>query len=390
MTLIYAFFIEEFSRGGITLSRLRVGVDMHSVNGIQQGIRTHLLEIYWRAAQLAPDVDFYLLGATQETLLQFSPHYGAPNLHPVFLKPTDPVQRLLWQLPRIQRQLSLDWLHVQYIMPLFNTAQIAVTIHDILFETYTSYFTPFFRLRSRILMRYSAQHANLVLTVSNFSKHELVNKYHATADSVLVTPNAADRSRYYPGSDGKALIEKRGLSSGDYLLSVGRLEPRKNYGVLLQAYARLTNPPPLVIVGQRDFHFNQVFSLIASLNLHQKVKILDDVEAEELGALYRHCTLFLYPSVAEGFGMPVMEAFASGCAVITSDSTALTEIANGAALLVPPNDVDSLEGAIRQLLNYPDQRLSLSDAGVVRARQYSWDASAQALVQGLLMSNNMA
>lgn len=372
------------------IARLRVGVDMHSVNGIQQGIRTHLLEIYSRATQLAPEIDFFFLGASRESLLPFSACYEASNVHPVPLARTNPVPRLLWQLPKMQRELSLDWLHVQYIMPLFNTAKIAVTIHDILFETYPSYFTPFFCLRSRILMRYAAHHADLVLTVSHFSKQALVDQYGARVEGLVVTPNAADHSRFYPGSDGQALLETRQLVSGTYLLSVGRLEPRKNYGVLLKAYARLIDPPLLVIVGQRDFRFDEVFSLIGTLGLGDRVRILDDVGTEELAVLYRHCTMFLYPSVAEGFGMPVMEAFASGVPVVTSESTALTEIATGAALLAAPNDVGSLEHAMRRLLENPDERIALAEAGLQRARSYSWDASAQALVQGFLMINKVS
>lgn len=372
------------------MAHLRVGVDMHSVNGIQQGIRTHLLEIYARAVQLAPEIDFFLLGASREILVQYSPSYNAPNVHPVPLSPGNPAKRLLLQLPRLERELSLDWLHVQYIMPLFNRAKVAVTIHDILFETYSDYFTRFFRLRSRLLMRYAAQHADLVLTVSNFSKQALADQYRANAEDVVVTPNAADHSRFYPGIEGESFLKQRQLGSGQYLLSVGRLEPRKNYGVLLKAYARLVTPPLLVIVGQRDFRFDEVFSLIETLGLKNKVRILDDVSTEELGALYRHCSLFVYPSVAEGFGMPVMEAFASGVPVITSDSTALTEIATGAALLAAPNDVDSLERAMRHLLEDPELRLSIAAAGLTRSRAYAWKDSAQALVDSFLMSNNLS
>lgn len=363
--------------------RLRIGVDMHTVDGIHQGVRTHLLELYARAVQLAPDFDFYLLGAPKETLLAHSPAYSAANIYTVPMKHSGPLGRLLWQLPKLEKSLELDLLHTQYITPLSNSCKTAVTIHDILFESFPQYFTAFFRLRSSLLMRRSGRNADQVFTVSQFSKRELVDRYHIQEDRVLVTPNAADEKRFYPDGDGASYLEQRNLFPGNYILSVGRLEPRKNYEVLLRAYAASPDSPPLVIVGQRDFRFHKLFSLIDSLAIADKVRILEDVGTDELSHIYRHALVFVYPSVAEGFGMPVMEAFSSGIPVICSDSTALTEIALDAALLVEPNSVESLRDALVRMVTDGRLRAYCAQAGLRRAREYGWAKSAEVLVQGL-------
>jgi glycosyltransferase involved in cell wall biosynthesis len=363
--------------------RFRIGVDMHTVEGIHQGVRTHLLELYARAVQIAPELDFYLLGAPRQTLIAHSPAYDAANVHTVPMQHSGPLGRLLWQLPKLEKSLALDLLHTQYITPLSNSCKTAVTIHDILFESFPQYFTPFFRLRSSLLMRRSGKYADQVFTVSDFSRQELIDIYRIREGKILVTPNAADAKRFHPGRAGIDGLSKRGLEPGNYVLSVGRLEPRKNYEVLLRAYAAVPDAPPLVIVGQRDFGFHKLFSLMQHLSIENKVRILEDVGTDELSLIYRHALIFVYPSVAEGFGMPVMEAFSSGVPVICSDSTALTEIARSAALTVEPNSVESLRDALFLMLTDGRQRTYCANAGLQRAREYSWQNSAEVLVRGL-------
>ncbi len=356
---------------------------MHTVDGIHQGVRTHLLELYARAVQIAPDLDFYLLGAPKQILIAHNKAYEAANVHTVAMERTGPLGRLLWQLPKLEKSLALDLLHTQYITPLSNSCKTAVTIHDILFESFPQYFTPFFRVRSSLLMRRSGRNADQIFTVSGFSRRELVDRYHIQEDRVLVTPNAADEKRFHPDGDGAGYLQKRDLVPGHYILSVGRLEPRKNYEVLLRAYAANPDAPPLVIVGQRDFRFQKLFSLIESLSIADRVRILEDVGMDELSSIYRHALVFVYPSVAEGFGMPVMEAFSSGVPVICSDSTALTEIATDAALLVEPNSVECLREAISRMVADGRLRTYCTQAGLKRTREYSWHKSAEILVQGL-------
>lgn len=361
--------------------RVRVGVDCHSVSGLHQGIRTHVLELFGRAVTLAPDIDFFLLAEEPEALARFSAAFRAPNAALIPLRHSGPVRRLLVELPRLARRHRLDLLHCQYIAPPLAPCRTAVTIHDLLFETAPRFFTRWFTLRSRILMRLSAARATLVCTVSEFSRGELVRLYGLAPRDVLVVANAADRGRFHPGADGQEVVRRRGLTPGAYLLSVGRLEPRKNQATLLRAYARLPrDAPPLVIVGQRHFGYGEVAELAASAALAGRVHLLEDVVDQELPAWYRNALGFVYPSWAEGFGMPVIEAFASGVPVICSDTTALTEVAAGAAVLVPPDDVAGLADAMSALVLAGERRMELAERGLERARAYDWDASAAALV----------
>ncbi|MDZ7813021.1 MAG: glycosyltransferase family 1 protein [Ideonella sp.] len=165
---------------------------------------------------------------------------------------------------------------------------------------------------------------------------------------------------------------------------MGRLEPRKNHVTLLQAYARLADAaPPLVIVGQRDFHYGAVFDDIRRLQLGPRVKVLETVDDATLPAVLRHALLFVYPALAEGFGMPVPEAMASGVPVITANTTALPEVAGDAALLVPPDDDAGLAAALSEVLAPGPRAQAMRQAGLLQAARFSWEASAQTLLAGI-------
>lgn len=361
-----------------TNRRPRIGVDLHVVDGIYQGSRTHVLELYAALLPLLPQYDFHLMCAQPQRLLAFSPAFHAPHVHLVTMPSANPVQRLCRQLPGLQRQLGLDLLHTQYILPLPNRCRGVVTIHDVLFETHPQYFGRVFRLRSKLLMRWSAWRAAHVFTVSEYSRRTMLQLYPVSEDRVSVTHNGADLSRFHPGDEGLATVQAHGLTSGGYLLSVGRLEPRKNHATLLRAYAALgPSAPPLVIVGQRHFGFDEVFTELDRLNLRPRVHLLDRVGDDELPTLYRHALLFAYPTWAEGFGMPLLEAMASGIPVVSSNSTSIPEVVGDAGLLVDPADTAALSAALRRLLDDPALRAELARRGLQQARRFQWQQAAE-------------
>lgn len=359
-------------------NRLRVGIDFHVVDGKFQGSRTHVIELFAQAIELAPDTDFYLFLDRPDSLASLHPAFGRPNVHPVRMPAANPFKRLYWLLPRLCREHAIDIVHTQYVLPWPASCRRVVTIHDILFETHPQFFTRFFVLRSRALMRLAARTADHVFTVSAFCKDEIARLYGVPPVDITVLHNGADLQRFHAGDAGLAEVNARGLASKGFILSVGRLEPRKNHQSLVEAYARLgADAPPLVLVGQRDFHFAGVFDAIARHGLQDRVKLLENVSDTELPALYRHARIFAYPAFAEGFGMPPLEAMASGTAVISSATTAIPEVIGSAGVLIDPEDVGALAEALRRLLASPEECARLAEAGQARAVTFSWRESAQ-------------
>jgi glycosyltransferase involved in cell wall biosynthesis len=168
------------------------------------------------------------------------------------------------------------------------------------------------------------------------------------------------------------------LESGGYFLTVGRLEPRKNHANLLRAWAKLSSPRPrLVIAGQPHFGYQEIFDLRQALRLTEDVAILENISDAELPAFYRNAKAFIFCSWAEGFGMPVLEAMASGVPVICSKTTALTEICADAALLISPENVEQFSEAILELNQDLEARQYLARRGLSRAQEFAWESSSE-------------
>jgi glycosyltransferase involved in cell wall biosynthesis len=364
----------------------RIGIDFHVIDGKFQGSRTHVLELFSRVITQSPDLEFFLFLDQPDALPALSPAFSAPNVHRIRMPHTNPLKRVYWQIPQLSRKYKLDIMHTQYILPWPLYGKGMVTIHDVLFETHPQFFEPLFVFRSRVLMRLAAKYAAHVFTVSEYSKMEIARLYNVPINGITVVLNGADISRFSPGRAGKELLAKRGLVSNNYILSVGRLEPRKNHRSLIEAYALLKNPPQLVLIGQRDFRFNDVFDAIKQLGLEDKVTILEDVSDTELPVLYRHAKLFAYPAFAEGFGMPPLEAMAAGVPVVTSNTTAIPEVVGNVAKLVIPDDVIALATAMQQLLDDQTECSRLAAEGRERALSFTWDEPARKIRDRYLLS----
>lgn len=357
----------------------RIGVDFHVFDGKFQGSRSHLLGVFSELVALRPDWRFFFFLQDTQSLARL-PAFQRGNVELVHMPHANPLVRLGWQLPRLRRRLRLDIVHTQYVMPLLPVQGNAVTVHDVLYESHPQYFQRLFVWRSRCLIRWSARRADLLLTVSEFSRGELARRYGLDPQRIAVLLNAVDGSHFFPGEQGLGMLARRGLHAQSYLLTVGRIEPRKNHASLLRAYGRLAgHPPPLVVVGQRDFGYHDFDAALAQLPPGRQVLLLDDVGDQELPVLYRHALAFVYPSFAEGFGMPPLEAMASGVPVITSNTTALPEVVGQAGLTVDPLDDQALAQAIERVCGDPLLRQRLRQQGLDRARQFTWTAAAQTL-----------
>jgi glycosyltransferase involved in cell wall biosynthesis len=357
--------------------RPRIGIDLHVVDDLFQGSRTHCLELFSRVIALTPECDFVVLAGDTEKLLSFSQSFALRHVTLLSMPKKRAAVRLLWQLPQIVRQCGVSLLHTQYIVPPIGFCATAVTVHDILFESHREYYEAPVILRNRLLVPFSVRRSPLVFTVSEFSRRQICDCYSVPAEKVHTIPNGVDCERFFPGDQGIAALRALGIREADYFLTVGRLEPRKNYAALLRAWAQSRVPrPQLVIVGQRHFRFQEIFDLIRALRLEPDVLVVEEASDKQLPAIYRNAKGFVFCSSAEGFGMPLLEAMASGIPVISSANTALTEVSADAALRVDPNNPGEIENAILALKQQANLRETLIHRGLQRTKEFTWEKPA--------------
>lgn len=256
-----------------------------------------------------------------------------------------------------------------------------VTIHDLTALLLPECHTPANRELQLQKIAFAQEKADAIIAVSEATKKDILAHLRIAEDRVYVVYNGVSQA-FHPLEDREAMVcalTALGLTPG-YILHVGTIEPRKNLGMLIEAYARVrsraASPPRLVLAGAAGWRSGEVFAQVESLGLGHDVEFLGWVPTEMLPALYHGAVFFVYPSLYEGFGLPPLEAMACGVPVVTSDTSALPEIVGDAGLLIPPHDVPAWADAMVELLVDADRRAALSARGLARARAFSWERAA--------------
>jgi glycosyltransferase involved in cell wall biosynthesis len=352
---------------------MRVGIDAHHLNGKPQGSRTYLIQLIRALVELADD-DFviYSFRPEETRLLLTSARLDHRRVFPESAR-----LRLPFVVPALGLRDRLDVFHSQYLAPPFSFVPDVVTIHDVLFETHPELFRGAFSRRSVALIRRSARRAQVVVTVSEFSRQAILERYRLPEDRVVVTPNAVDREAFRPDGSGRSPVRERYGLKHPYVLSVGRIEPRKNLTRLFRSFERvrkrLGKELVLAVAGASDFHSRAIEAEARD----DSILLLGAVPDEDLPSLYREAEALAYPSLAEGFGMPVLEAMACGAPVLTTRRGALPEVGGEAVLFVEPEDQESIEAGLERILTDTALRERLRKAGPARAEAFSWRETAR-------------
>ena len=275
----------------------------------------------------------------------------------------------------IARRSAVDLVHAIYFAPAFSGRPLIVTIHDISYEIYPEFFSRGALLRNRLLIRDSARRARMVVTDSETSRRDIIERYHLSEDRVVAIPIGASRRYLERKPPPLAPIGDRPVR----VLVVGNLQPRKNLVRLLGAVRRVaaTRAVSLRVIGPDGY---QAHEIRRALRDSAAVEIVGYVDDARLAEEYARADVFAYPSIYEGFGLPVLEAMASGVPVVTTTGGSLPEVAGDAALIVDPFDETAMADAILRLAADADLRRHLRDLGRARAAQFSWERAAARLV----------
>ena len=258
-------------------------------------------------------------------------------------------------------------------------AKRVVSIHDLTLILFPEWH-PAKRLRHmRAGLRASAEAADRIIAVSRATKDDIVKHLAVDPERVAVVPEGVDSScRPLPRAEVEAALAPLGLAYGAYLLFLGTIEPRKNIGRLLDAAMQAgADVGPLVLAGADGWGNDELRPRIADLTRQGRVRALGYVPETLRPPLLGGARAFLYPSLYEGFGLPLLEAMACGTPVVTSDVSSLPEVVGDAALLIDPLDVDGLAGTIRRLWDDEALRSDLRARGLARAREFSWERTAR-------------
>jgi glycosyltransferase involved in cell wall biosynthesis len=354
---------------------MRVGIDAHCLGQKKTGNETYTYSLVKHLSLLERDGVDYVVYLTERGEEQ-STLFSDTSIRSKLIRPANPLIRIPIGFAIESRVQRLDVLHAQYLLPHHLRCRTVLTVHDVLYERYPEFFTKSDYYRHRIGVRWSCRKADHIITVSESSKRDLVELYGLDPERITVTYLGPDAC-YRPLDEAQAkkhLRENYGIED-DFILYVGAIQPRKNIPRLLSAFARMKrerhSPHKLVIVGPKAWLSGDSFRSLEDSPARKDVILTGYVPRVDLPYFYNAAVVFIYVSMCEGFGLPVVEAMACGTPTITSRGSSLEEIAGEAAVLVDPRDDEGIASVMERVLWDCDLRVRLRELGLARSKEFS-------------------
>jgi len=343
---------------------MQIGIDIEPINKSKEGIGFYVQNLVEGLARIDHHNSYFLYSRQD-------PKLNLPgNFQIVTIKTREPFWH--WGVIRDVRKKNISIYHSthSYQPALFIKKGLVLTIHDLSSLTHPEWHSLKVRLLGKLLP-FAARRAWRIIVPSHSIANELKDKLDLNKGKLAVTYEAA--------SD---VYKQSSHLRNDNVLFIGTLEPRKNLVRLIKAYSTLTDlPGKLVIAGKKGWYYQEIFDSVKKYGLQDRVQFLGYVSEEEKIKLFQTSKIFVFPSLYEGFGLPVMEAMKSGIPVVTSSGGALEEITSGAAVLSDPTVTDQIARNIRRL--YDDKKLYLSaqEQGLSRSKDFNWDQTAKQTLQ---------
>tara|TARA_R110001606_G_scaffold383403_1_gene545675 strand:- start:1301 stop:2377 length:1077 start_codon:yes stop_codon:yes gene_type:complete len=356
---------------------MKILVDCHAFdNEKYQGVTSYIKGLYIEMIPNLPNVEFYMTCHSIENIYPIFSKFK--NVTFLKLKSKNPIFRLIYEIPKLVIRNKIDWLHVQYKSPLLKFCKEIVTTHDLLFFDYPTFFNLKFRILNRTYYRKSAKRADILLTVSNYSKERIHSHFEIPSDEINITPCGLSSALIELSKEDHLLtdvINKYNLE--EFVLYVSRIEPRKNHEAIIKAIdTPFLSHLNVVFVGT-ETHKNPILeNELKSSNVN--VIHLQNVSLNELAALYKSAKLTIFPSHCEGFGIPPLESLIFKTNCICSDSTSMKDYKEWMIDTFNSNDFIDLRSKILKHLNTP---FELNTKNIIN--YYSWSKSASILIKKL-------
>ncbi|MCD6379847.1 glycosyltransferase family 4 protein [bacterium] len=352
---------------------MRIGIDARMIN--HSGIGTFLSNTISRQQKVS-DHEFVLFGKKQEL--------EKDGIHVV--EADYPIYGIKEQLffPHKLNSAKLDLFHAtHYNIPLFYRGNFVVTIYDLIHVVFPEYLpSKAAYYYANYMISSACKKAKKIITISEFTKKDLVKHYDVNPEKISVIYPAVS-NEFSPLSSDSGKIRGK---YGKYVLYVGAIREHKNVTGLVNSFCRLKRERvfdhKLVLIGKGKYKYiSRINGIIRENDLQGEVVILNDINNSDIPDFYREAELFVFPSFYEGFGLPPLESMASGCPVITSNSSSLPEVVGDSAVLFDPYEKDGLYTAMKEIIMSEDKRQELREKGLERSKKFTWENTVEKILR---------
>lgn len=360
---------------------LRIAIDCRALGKKRTGDEVYTKNLVTNLANIDNKNQYFLLFDKEAKIQELG--FSLPsNFKTVTILPSYKLLWTMYSLPKWLRKNKVDVLHVQYITPFWlpRDVKLITTIHDVSWKFYPQHIKKSDLFFLNILIPTSLNKANKIITVSQTSKDDIVKIFKISPDKIAMIYNGVDNIVGHAMSDN--VIKKYNLPK-KFIFYVGTLQPRKNIPALLETFNILNTKyqvldTKLVIAGGKGHNYDQrIDTLVEKYKLQDKVLFPGFVDEKDLPTMYKLANVFVFPSLYEGFGIPVIEAMAMGAPVIVSNKSCLPEVVGRAGLIIDPEDSIEFAKTIYDLISNEKLRNNLIEKGHKRAKEFSWNKMAE-------------
>lgn len=362
---------------------MNIAIDIRAVGKQRTGDEVYTVQLIQGLKRLNTGHTFYLF-TDSEDWYQIEILRDLPEEWHVI--PLLPKWKLIWTeylLSQACAKYHIDLLHIQYIAPFFlpKYTKMINTIHDISWKFVPEYIKPKDSLLLNTLIPLSVKKSDAIITVSQHSNYAIQTMFNTSADKVNTIYNGGYISTVPPVINTSAVV--REVLTHNYILYLGSLQPRKNIPSAIKAFARYIDDHPesqlkFVIAGGKGYHYDTMIDdTIQQYNLQGKVLFVGFITEDEKIILLRQAQLFIYLSLYEGFGIPLIEAMSMHTPVIAANTSCLPEVVGDAGILVDPHNINQITEAITTLIHNPLIAKQYKDKGDIRAQIFTWDTMVE-------------
>lgn len=356
------------------MNQIRIFVDCHVFDGSFQGTTTYISGLY---KELIKDQNKHFFFAANDINKVRNIFKEASNISYLSYSSTNKFYRLLIDIPRLIKINKIDFAHFQYIVPPFKYCKYIVTTHDILFVDFPQYFPLLNRIKNTFLFKWSAKKSDIVLTVSEYSKRKI--EKHFGIKNIYITSNAVSEEFFEPYDKTQITLNiKKEYGLSNYIIYVSRWEPRKMHDLVLKSFVRLKlyEKHNLLFIGNTSFSNKKYDEFFNTLDAEIKSKVFSFKKVDFKSMLYflRGAKASVYPSMAEGFGIPPLESLAAKIPTITSNVTAMSDFIFLSDYSFNPANEEEFDKKLLDILNLEESKIPALVESL--KSQYSWSRSA--------------
>jgi glycosyltransferase involved in cell wall biosynthesis len=363
---------------------IRIGIDAHGVGGNSLGCgnETHFAGLIRALLRIDSKNEYHVFVNQLEAFEKLSSRH--PNAKVVRLRPRSQWLQRPISLPRYAWKHRLDVIHCPFVPPPFVSAARIITVHDIAFETHPEWYTPVEALRMKLLVRNGCRIADRIFTVSHFAARQLRDTYGVPEEKLVVTYNAVEA----PATSANVQPQPEAWGQAPFLLYLGVIQPRKNLSRLIEAFECLVEryglEHHLVIAGKNGWRTEDFDESLRKSPIRHRIHRLGYVPGPVATSLLARASAFVFPSLFEGFGIPVLEAQSAGTPAVVASSSCFPEVFGDSVQYCDPAEPESIARAVREVVCDEQLRARLIARGAERAQLYSWDRTAATVLDSYL------